>query len=350
MIREEWQMDAEGMPVPDNSNLLLLNIETTGLYARSSYLYMAGFAWPEKGHYKACTLLAQSRREEPDILEEIRRITALRPAIRTFGGRTFSYQYLNERYANEHEGILIAENQTGGDLQRKIAPLQEILGLTHIKKTAVEEKAGFRRSGVRTGGELIDIYQSFERTQDEETGKVLLLHSREDLYSLAVLMRLEMFSDFFAGNTGQVVITDEKTRMHAVFSMPAAFLWPVQINTPFIRGELSGTEAHLFMPVKEGRLYYFLQGPCRDYYYLPEEDRAVHKSVAVFVDRKYRRRATPDTLYVPKDGRFVQVPPALSSKYGIFRRERKDPAVYLPVDVIDEQVLRQILPCIAEKE
>ena len=34
-----------------------------------------------------------------------------------------------------------------------------------------------------------------------------------------------------------------------------------------------------------------------EYYYLPEEDSAVHKSVGIYVDKSRRKAATPQTCY-----------------------------------------------------
>ena len=42
------------------------------------------------------------------------------------------------------------------------------------------------------------------------------------------------------------------------------------------------------------RLYYL---DYKNYYYLPNEDMAVHKSVAVSVDRTHREKAAPENCY-----------------------------------------------------
>ena len=41
-----------------------------------------------------------------------------------------------------------------------------------------------------------------------------------------------------------------------------------------------------------------------NYYYLPEEDQAIHKSVAVFVDPSRRQKATAKTCYPKHTGLF----------------------------------------------
>lgn len=53
-----------------------------------------------------------------------------------------------------------------------------------------------------------------------------------------------------------------------------------------------------------GELKYFYPN-YKDYYYLPAEDTALHKSVAAYVDRNYRTQATAATCYCKKSGRFL---------------------------------------------
>ena len=45
----------------------------------------------------------------------------------------------------------------------------------------------------------------------------------------------------------------------------------------------------------------------KDYYYLTTEDVAVHKSVAHYVDTKYRKQATASTCYEKHTGEFLPV-------------------------------------------
>ena len=54
----------------------------------------------------------------------------------------------------------------------------------------------------------------------------------------------------------------------------------------------------------------------RDYYYLPAEDMAVHKSVASYVDKNYREPAKKETCYLRKKGYFIsQIDDGILSGY-----------------------------------
>ena len=43
----------------------------------------------------------------------------------------------------------------------------------------------------------------------------------------------------------------------------------------------------------------------KDYYYLPQEDTAIHKSIASFVDKAYREQAKPENCYTKKEGQYL---------------------------------------------
>ena len=75
------------------------------------------------------------------------------------------------------------------------------------------------------------------------------------------------------------------------------------LNTDF-------SSASLEIPVFRGELLYFFPN-YRDYYYLPLERQAIHRSVAAFVDRKHRTPAKPSNCCVRKTGVFLPQPSEL---------------------------------------
>ena len=67
---------------------------------------------------------------------------------------------------------------------------------------------------------------------------------------------------------------------------------------------MQGTAVTVTIPLLRGTLYHYFPD-YKEYYYLPEEDTAMHKSVAGFVDPAHRRKATAQTCYVKKEGVFL---------------------------------------------
>ena len=64
---------------------------------------------------------------------------------------------------------------------------------------------------------------------------------------------------------------------------------------------------NLAVTLYDGELKYFFVD-YKNYYYLPAEDCAIHKSVGTYVDRSARKQATARTCYQKKKGCFVPQP------------------------------------------
>lgn len=84
---------------------------------------------------------------------------------------------------------------------------------------------------------------------------------------------------------------------------------------------LDGNQLTLKVPLFRGELKFFYAN-YQDYYYLPMEDMAIHKSLASFVDRSHRVQATAATCYTRKSGTFL--PEWDRFREPFFKKEYKD--------------------------
>ena len=66
----------------------------------------------------------------------------------------------------------------------------------------------------------------------------------------------------------------------------------------------NGNDAKLRVPMYEEEMKYFYSN-YKDYYYLPKEDTAIHKSVASFVDKEYREQALASNCYTRKVSTYL---------------------------------------------
>lgn len=88
-------------------------------------------------------------------------------------------------------------------------------------------------------------------------------------------------------------------------AIPSPFTLSKEI-APGISISLSAQETHctLIVPLLQGELKYFFKD-YKNYFYLPLEDQAIHKSVGAFVDKELRQPAKPATCYIRKQGTFI---------------------------------------------
>ena len=89
------------------------------------------------------------------------------------------------------------------------------------------------------------------------------------------------------------------------------------------------------IPAVRGEFKHFYKD-YKNYYYLPAEDVAYHKSVSEFVDKSARRQATARTAYIKKTGLFAPVfDKSLFNPDFLFRPSYECKQEYLPFELLD---------------
>ncbi len=128
-----------------------------------------------------------------------------------------------------------------------------------------------------------------------------------------------------------------KARTNAVFTLQTDIPLPVSLSlhgsgTVLKNCFLAGRERTVLLrlPVYDGILKHFYPD-YKNYSYLPAEDTAIHKSVAVYVDKSQRMPATAATCYTKKEGQFL---PCFSApdELPLFRENHKDRQCFLLAD------------------
>ena len=89
-----------------------------------------------------------------------------------------------------------------------------------------------------------------------------------------------------------------------VFRTSAVFPVSVEAKSDLMTVSLAGSTVMLEITCITGKLLYFFDN-YQDYYYLPSEDEAIHKSIATYVDREHRKNATRENCYTKVEGFFL---------------------------------------------
>ena len=114
---------------------------------------------------------------------------------------------------------------------------------------------------------------------------------------------------------------------HAHIQLTLPFSLPVSLDRTLsdIRLVIKDRQATLTVPFFSGTLKFFYEN-YKDYYYLPLEDEAIHKSVGVYVDREHRRPAKAADCYRRVTGKFLpQFTPLFTPA---FREEYRSSLLY----------------------
>ena len=118
---------------------------------------------------------------------------------------------------------------------------------------------------------------------------------------------------------------EERTEVLFELLLPEPLPASISCNNELYFLSARDTTAYLRIPVEVGTLKYFFPD-YKNYYYLPAEDMAVHKSVAAYVDKQHRQPAKPATCYTKKQGLFLPQKKPLHTP--VFFKEYKDTLSY----------------------
>lgn len=307
MIRKTYPVDVQLNNTPfldcGENGLLFFDIETTGLTARSSCVYLIGAVSRKSGRWEIVQWFSESPREERAILQEFLRYAGDFSQIIHFNGDRFDLPYLAEKCRAHHlENTLDA--LVSRDLYRMIRPLKPLLGLSSLKQKSLEEYLGLYREDRFDGGELISVYLDYVMLGGEDRLSALLLHNYEDLLGMLSILPLLSCCALTDGNYQAADAISQEDAVTIRAWLPAALPKAVSYETPLyrLRGEKSAL--HVTVPVLRGTLKHFFSD-YKNYFYLPAEDMAIHKSVAVYVDKNYRHPAKAGNCYTKKDGVYL---------------------------------------------
>jgi len=351
------------------NDILFIDIETTGLSPRNSDIYMIGLAYYENESWYILQLFSENTNEESKILRLFAKNFTGYSKIINFNGDKFDLPFLKNKFEKHNipNPIIDADSI---DLQKIIKPYREQLGLMDCKQKTIEMYLGTTRKNNYDGKSLIPIYNSYQKVMSREPLEILFLHNYEDIKGLFSLLPMFLFLKFFSlfrnmPNTS--IKTDEAISPEnyidpdledkdSVLPVKAKKVQAnsyndhegnvrkeifMKLSLPFaLPASLTGhlddcyfktdkDEAILRVPIYETELKYFYSY-YNDYYYLPKEDTAIHKSIASFVDKAYRVKAKPDNCYTKKFGQYLREWDLVFSPF--FKTDYKDDKIFFDLN------------------
>jgi len=292
--------------------ILFFDIETTGFTAKSSYLYLIGCAYYQAGKWHTIQWMAENFEQEKALLTSFFEFAKPYKYLIHFNGNNFDIPFLLQK-CNQLSLPYSFDDFTGIDLYKRIAPYKFFLKLPNCKQKTVEQYLGSNRKDVFTGGELIGIYHDYVKNPSEFSEKALFLHNADDLKGMLETLPMLAYYDLLNGdvrarkvqaNYYKDINGNTRKELLITLSLPTALPKPVSAgaNNCYFRGE--GDSATIKVPIYEEELKYFYSN-YKDYYYLPAEDIALHKSVASFVDKAHRLQATATNCYTRKVSSYL---------------------------------------------
>lgn len=343
MAQGRPQLKLPNFPYP-SSHPLVIDIETTGFSPKNSMIYAIGCIYQKNQEFYFHQLFAEHLWEEDAML------IALEAIIQThqidllvhFNGQNFDIPFLKGRYLNAQLFTSLGQlNQLDFYLQWK--KCRPYFDLPNAKLKSLEKTVNLDRKDQMHGGQLILVYERYLQGQVDLL-PLLLLHNQEDLLATFLLghflpflekktlaHHLLPYFDAFphiekTGNDREIIFYNPGWRQYLDDKFNSSYFSPQMKSTYIQKYRLIHDQMYHFFP------------DYQNYIYLPQEDTAIHQSIAQFVEPAYRQKARKRTAYIKKRDSFIELPlSALAYFTGtrLFQRSYQDKNRYLPLDQAD---------------
>lgn len=316
--------------------IIFFDIETTGFSAATSYVYLIGCAYYQDGSYQLIQWLSDKIEEESELLTRFFTFVQKYKLLVHYNGTAFDLPFLLTRC----QKLKLPYNFDAIDsldIYKQIIPYKKNLPLNNLKLKTVEHFLDISRKDQLDGATLIKIYTKYValhalhrlcttesihvskesglptigEDHPEELLSLLLLHNAEDVMNLLPVCSMLVYSELFSMSAEFINATDCGNGIELILWLQLPLTSPIRWSFPASEDpayhvviQACEQEVKIQIPIYQGTLKFFFDN-YKDYYYLPVEDIAVHKSVGEYVDKEFRQNARPNTCYTKKEGRFL---------------------------------------------
>lgn len=312
---------------------IFFDIETTGFSPASSSIYLIGCLRKTDCNLIVDQFFAESKEDEKEILVQFMELLNQYKTIISFNGIGFDIPFIKAKcdsYGIEEH----LKDFNYVDIFKLISNIKFLLKLPNYKQKTIEAFLDINRDDKFSGGELINVYDDYTQTHSTDAEELLLLHNYEDVTGMLDLIPALSYLHILNGayrikesEVAPFISYDGTSGQEMIITLENDYIVPKRVSHQYqdFYFTMNKNITKLRIPLFEGELKYFYEN-YKDYFYLPQEDMAIHKSVATFVDKQYRERAKASTCYTRKTGVFL--PQHSNIMNPTFKKEVKDKITY----------------------
>lgn len=324
------------VPIDD---ILFFDIETTGLSKINNHIYLIGCGYYTPEGLNIIQWFAENEQEEIDVLKAFIDFSSSFSCLVNYNGKSFDIPFTSARM--EKYGLSMP-NLESVDLYTIVKPLKRLLSLNDLTQKSIENFLGIKRNDKYNGGELIPVYKEYVKitealssqnakfknvvpdiliNKSKDKLQLLLLHNYEDVLNMheivkifdygTILDEVLMFTDYeikeFTSYNGMQCKELIIHGLHNSTSICKSFKSFKNTDTgSYIMNFSTDGTVKIRIPIIFQTLYYYLEN-YKDYYYLPNEDMCILKSMAGGVLKENRINATKDTCRIALTTSYIPV-------------------------------------------
>lgn len=314
-VHDTFDIDISDIHLLDvpKEDIVFFDIETTGFSARSTSIYLIGVVYFKNDTWNMTQWFSEDTHDEAIVLASFFGFIQDYKSLVHYNGEGFDMPYINSK-CTKYNLPFTFDAFNSFDLFKHTKKIQKLLKLDNYKQKTVEKFLDIKRDDKYSGGELINVYNNYLLTKDRGLLDILMLHNKEDILGMLQLLPILSYCPIAEG---KYIINSIETSTASEFdgSESKETIFSATLDIPVSKRVSFGNDTFyvtaynnslkLRIKVYTGELKYFYSN-YKDYYYLPDEDTSIHKSIAFYVDKNYRTKAKAANCYSKKTGMFLQ--------------------------------------------
>ena len=280
--------------LPDSC--LYFDIETTGLQKKNALVYLIGCAFYQGDNvWKLQQWFADNPDEEQQILEMFCQYASSFVGFFHFNGTRFDIPFLEFRC--QQYGISSPfSGKYSRDLYTIYRPLKNFLNLPGTKQKDLEAFLQIARKDTLSGKDTIKLYRDMIKYRDSSYREPLLLHNQEDVQGLVQLECLQAYTELLQGNFYLISSKHHSDLLTAQLKPALSFPQPLHFLYREWEIQAANDQITVTVDLSGGFLRNYFKN-YKDYFYLPQEDTVIHKSLGSFLAKSLKKQASKDTCY-----------------------------------------------------
>lgn len=293
-------------------DIIYFDIETTGFSPEKSTLYLIGCVYYDQGEYFSKQWFIDEPAFEMEAIASFMDFISNFKAIVHYNGTGFDIPYLSKKCIQYNINSAF-DKLDSIDLYKIVATYKTLFKTPNIKQKTIEQFLKVYREDKYNGGELIKVYNNYLSSPSDELLRLLLLHNHNDLTGMLDILPIINYTCLLNGEYTLSSIAlnsakgaDSLDKKEVLITLYSKKPIPQRVscgNSNYYCIAFDHS-IKLCIQVYTEELKFFYPN-YKDYYYLPEEDRSIHKSVAFYVDKNFRTKAKAANCYSKKTGVFL---------------------------------------------
>ncbi len=287
-------------------NSFILDIETTGFSPKFAHIYMLGVAFiNNEDDLVVEQWFCEKDSDEYELLFKFNQLIDSYPTLYHFNGDQFDLSFIKKRMLLYN---LHCHDYTSVDLLKVIRPFKSLFQLKDLKLKTVEAYFDYKRDDPFNGGQLIEVYKAYRQLPDDRLLQTLCLHNYEDMLGLLQVLThkplIDLLGTLKEGLTSLPLAAATLDEKGVHCNIKLASYRDYTFEHQWFDLQVTTSQLCILIKPYQGLLKHFFDNP-KDYYYLINEDYAIHKSIGKFVAKEHRVQAKKENCYIKKEGVFL---------------------------------------------